>query len=382
MVTKRNETKAKPSPSNKSNSPKPTSPKKLPSTELLTRIKRAKDSLNSVAGNPLVALKAEGINSPLVITGGDELRAKRLTQWIAESFFAAPNCSVEKQSCAELSSNPRLDSFSSSLSSASLFASFRLIVLSHPDSLRANPAKRLGEILERTGDSNLIVIIAAGSDKKLLLLDHLPQGALTVEMSDFTSTELRNWIEKELLKQGHQGGITPEGTKLIADSIGNNLALISQELGRIALMIDPSTKIDRVLIEKNLLGGPEHTSFELIQALGTRNLPLAQELLQNLLEHGQHPLQISSFLSRCFRSMLFKISSQNSRADFVKSPELTNPWFMRNLTGALSRYSERRLRSIIETLGALDFQLKSSGLPPELALSLALPKLRAQRRQA
>ena len=115
------------------------------------------------------------------------------------------------------------------------------------------------------------------------------------------------------------------------------------------------------IVSKNV----EANSFELFYAIANKKVEKAQELLLTIFRQGMHPLQINSFLGRCFRTLVSQSGSK----------ELSNPWFAGKVRPYSRGYNERSLRQALKIIASLDFALKDSGLSAEDTMQNAVLKL-------
>ncbi len=114
-------------------------------------------------------------------------------------------------------------------------------------------------------------------------------------------------------------------------------------------------------------GAPERTSFQLVHLIAQKSTIKASALLKDLLEQGIHPLQLSGFLNRAFRTMLAKKTSDNKTHSSLHN-ELTNNWFLRNLSSSANLFTAQELEKSVNSLKHLDLKLKGSSLSPETHL--------------
>ena len=159
--------------------------------------------------------------------------------------------------------------------------------------------------------------------------------------------------------------------QLIIQSIGNDIGQLTQFVEKLTLLVEPTAKIEPPLISQILIERPEKTSFELFRAIARRDSLSASECLDSLLHSGMHPLQITAFLSRAYRTMLFK--SDNPKG--TNHPDFENPWYWRQLSGNSASFKSMDLRRGLAAVAVLDKELKGSKLPPELVTALMVQHL-------
>ncbi len=337
----------------------------LSTAEFLNRLRKAKELIARIP-DPGAALRQSNLGSPLIIYGEDQLRLQRYIAWLGEHLFSKEHrASVVKVFAPELSNAGRLRSFLESLRTTSLFSQCELIVIRDADSLKGANAKSIIEALQNVPE-NKFVIVSGG--------ETMPQGSLIagvtavarVQIVPLIESELKAWIERELKQCGHSAGIAAEALQSIIQSLGNDVGALTQFIEKLVLLVEPSTKIDSQLVSQILIDRPEKSSFELLRAIARRDSLGTAECVSSLLATGSHPLQITAFLSRAYRTLLFKADNPSG----ITHPDFENAWYWRQLSMNASLFRSDDLKRGIETIACLDRELKGSKLPPELVTAL------------
>jgi DNA polymerase III delta subunit len=309
------------------------------------------------------------INCPLLLNVHDPLRAKRLIDWIKNSYFNKSQTSnVSTYFGDELKSAKSIDLIINSLNSLSLFSSSQLLVIYDFDKIKADLAKKLAEALLQPNLSAVPILCAHSLGKNSALTTITKKGTV-IEVAELKGNLLNRWIQKEAMKAGAKGGIEPRAVELLAKSHAGDTFSLSQELAKLALLTDEKGQITFQLTNALLFKSPERTSFDLVTAIASGNLILATNLTASLLDQGVHPLQLNGFLSKAFRTML---ANKGVRSE---TPSFSNPWFVRNLSTAMNKFSEKNLVSALDVIKDLDFKIKSSKLSEETLMILAIQKL-------
>ncbi|MCC6221148.1 MAG: DNA polymerase III subunit delta [Deltaproteobacteria bacterium] len=344
--------------------------KKISSDKFLSLLKSTQNLSDSSA---LKRLENAGIVSPLIFLGGEDLRIKRLTDWICTKLFGNDS-QVQRISAEQITSNKNVEPLIESLRSPSLFCDEDIIVISNAEQIKANIAKPLAEAILKRLTSTFVVVVTASLNQKTPLPYYLSKASGTlVEFSELKGQRLIDWITKEALRHNETFGIAPDAALLISQCYGNDLWIISHELEKLSLSLDKKETISLAMVEESLLQGPERTSFELITQIAKKHLTASIDLTHALMNQGLHPLQISAFLSRAFRTLIAIKENETKHLSICQT--LSNPWFMRNIQANLSAFSFAELVNSLKIISDLDFRLKSTGLPDELLTSLAIKRL-------
>jgi DNA polymerase-3 subunit delta len=320
--------------------------------------------------NPLLALRSEQkILSPLVLIGEEQLRIQRLITWIRERLFP----SLDKQQTYfgdELTSKHSVTRISAALQNLSLFSSEELIVIYNADKVRVAAADPLAEALTRTSESTLVILTASAYNQRQGLFSRLKNVPHTiVDIKALEGNKLLRWIEKEAARV--DVNMSQDATAMLAKCYGNDINRLSQEVEKLALLVDTKGQITRSLVEQTSLQTPEMTSFELFQCIARKDTVRAVTLAHTLIHQGFHPLQLSSFLSRCSRILL----AQKEKQGIKLHAELSNYWFTKNLGSAANHYKSEDLVTSIDVLKNLDMSLKGANTSPELVTTIAVQRL-------
>ena len=348
-------------------------PLRVTGDQLVPQLKAVVQAMHSGERAPLAELlKRSELRSPLVIASPHHTRVRRLIAWVKENLFKDQQAGIASYFSSDLGSESALTHLKNALTSASLFSPKQLVLIYEVDKLRAAPLKSLLEALERTDPSVLVIATASDAAKAA------PIAAVgtAVELTDLQGPQLRRWIEREIQRMGSYAGqsmrIAEDAIELLVRCYGSDVEALAPELEKLTLVTPLGGEINRTLVERLSLRTGEVTSFELVKHIARKNLASATGLAAELVAQGMHPLQLSVFLSKCFRVLL----AHSERTPQAPLPsELGNQWFVRQLANAGQAFTKQELVGSLEVLSQLDFQLKDSKLPADLALSLAVLKI-------
>jgi DNA polymerase III delta subunit len=345
----------------------PSSTKKISAEQF---VKTAKAVLKTHADDEskLLALTNASLTSPFIIIGADRIRVKRVVKWIRNIFPEGDKAYFGSDLSSLSSIKPLIQSFQN----LSLFSKIDTTVIYDAHSIKAAIAKPLSESIKTCRKSKFIILTAPKVDKTTPLLNYLSSCSTTISVNELKGGDLKRWIAKESLDAG--APITPDAAELLVKRFGSDVSSISQELTKLALLTKPEEKITRTLVEYITLKTPEHTSFELVNEIAKKNVLGVQLLTKELLEKGLHPLQLSYFLSRAFRTLLYT-NDDVTHKSAVTASELSNQWFNRNLNVAKKSFNLADIRKCIELIKQLDFQLKDSKIDDITLISTITQRL-------
>lgn len=346
---------------------------------LLQQLKNVAAALAAEPRAPLGALlEREEVRSPLVVVGDDRLRARRLVEWTKEHLFAGLSDGIGIYFGSDLGTAQSTDPIRGALTAPSLFAPRQLVVIYDADKVKSGAATPLLSSLSVSGGGNLVILTAADAEKKGNFAAEAAKLGSVIRIPELHGDALLRWIHREAARHKVPGDLTvtiePEGAEVLARSWGNDLTALSHEIEKLALLADAQGKITRELVERISYRTGEVATFELVRQIARKNALAATALAHELVAQGSHPLQLSSFISRCLRTLLANHPAAGGRPH----GELANQWFLRNLGGATQQFTPAQLVTAIEAIAALDARLKDSKLDHTLALTRTVQDIAAR----
>ena len=310
------------------------------------------------------------LSSLIVIKGTERLRVRRLVQWVQETLFAEDKESCAKYFGSSLTTKASVQGIVSTLENPPLFSRAGMIVVYDVDKIKTASKNLLVDAIKSQKSPTLVLLTSGEANKKNAILSGLLSSATVVEIEELKGNKLLRWVEREIKAKGNEQEIDREALALLAENCGADISLLTQEIQRLCLLTNRQEKITLGLVEEFLRKTSKQTSFLLLQHIAKKKTSSAVAAAEELLAQGLAPLQLNSFLSRAFRTMILA-KKQSSHLP----QSLANPWFLRNLRGSTNAFSSKELKDSLDIVKSLDAQLKSSSLPPQLLVSIAISRL-------
>ena len=110
--------------------------------------------------------------------------------------------------------------------------------------------------------------------------------------------KLKQWLEGYFKETGY--GIDQNAINLLADSIGNNLEVMTNEIGKMFINLPAGTKITVDHISKYIGIHKDYNNFELTKALGFRNVVKANQIIQYFSQNPKKSSHHSDFFIDLF----------------------------------------------------------------------------------
>lgn len=183
---------------------------------------------------------------------------------------------------------------------------------------------------------------------------------LLLESSKLYENQIPEWIHN-LLKQ-KKIKAQPNVVQLLAESIGDDLSRISNEVKKIATVLQPGEELTPELVEKHIGISKDYNIFELTKAIGTKNRKkaylIAHHFTQNPKDHN-FVFYLGLIFSFFHKLMLYHASPDKSRANLAKLLGIS-PFFVKEYEIAAQNYPLKKVTAIISLLR--DTDMKSKGL--------------------
>ncbi|MDF2157701.1 DNA polymerase III subunit delta [Algoriphagus sp. CAU 1675] len=129
-------------------------------------------------------------------------------------------------------------------------------------------------------------------DGRLALAKELDKRAIFVRSDKVSEYKLTGWIDEYIRDLGHT--IEPKASQLLADSIGNNLEVLTNEVGKMLINFQGPTQITTQHISQYIGINKDYNNFEFLKAIGFRDVGKANKIIhyfsQNPKNHPVIPL--------------------------------------------------------------------------------------------
>jgi DNA polymerase III subunit delta len=137
------------------------------------------------------------------------------------------------------------------------------------------------------------ILVFAHKHKKLdgrgTLKKELDKKSIFVNSEKVKDWLLVGWVDSYFKNLGHQ--IEPKAAQLLADSIGNNLEVITNEVGKMLINFTEPTKFTTEHISKYIGINKEYNNFELSKAIGYKNAVKANQIIHYFIQNPKaHPV--------------------------------------------------------------------------------------------
>lgn len=196
------------------------------------------------------------------------------------------------------------------------------------------------------------ILVFAHKHKKLdgrsSLKKELDKKSIYVNSEKVKDWLLTGWVESYFKDLGHQ--IDAKAAQLLADSIGNNLEVITNEVGKMLINFPEPTKFTPDHISKYIGINKEYNNFELTKAIGYKDIIKANQIIHYFIQNPKaHPvIPIFSLLYNYFSKIALVHRAGPMPDNQLAGVIGINPYGLKEYLAASKNY---KLGKVIEVFG-------------------------------
>jgi len=250
----------------------------------------------------------------------------------------------------------------------------RLVVVKEADQFKSS-WKDFSAYFERPLPSTCLVFCSGASTLKSEITSLFKKNGIAVRFYHPFSSEIPEWIRRMAKERNKQ--LSREAAALLGESLENDLQRISNELEKIALYAGERGVIAREDVEAVIAAVKEVSIFNLTDCLAGKDRVKALDVLQHLLEAGEHPLKIITMIARHYRLMARAkemVQSGTSATDAGKQLGINN-FHLKGFARQAETFSVGQTREYFSLLFQTDRRLKSSRISEKIILEDMIARL-------
>ncbi len=199
-------------------------------------------------------------------------------------------------------------------------------------------------------------------DKRTKLYKLLENHGGYFESPKFRDYQIPGWIDRYLMTKGIK--TNPDASAMLTEYLGTDLHKIVNELEKLIITL-PATKpmITTTLIEKNIGISKDYNNFELLKAIGEKNILKANFIVHYFAGNSKdNPITLTiaslfGFFSKLLTYHYLPDKSKNNVAAVLK----VNPYFVKDYESAAIKYNVAKTVHIIGLLRTFDLKSKGYG---------------------
>lgn len=210
-------------------------------------------------------------------------------------------------------------------------------------------------------------------DKRKKLHKAIAKTGLVFESKKLYDNKVADWIRRVLGGKNYQ--IAPKAAQMLVDFLGTDLSKIANELDKLMLTLPKETIITDVHIEENIGISKDFNNFELLKAIGDKNVVKANRIINYFVNNPKNnpTVMTISLLNNFFTKLLLFHGLQNKSKDAVSRALGVNIYFVEDYFSASRNYPMRKVAQVIAILR--DADVKSKGVGANLSQGDILKEL-------
>ena len=243
------------------------------------------------------------------------------------------------------------------------------------DSARVNPLDRLAEYAASPAPTTCLVLIGAKIDGRRKLMNAGRKAGFLVMCEPIPRGALPGFVTRETSARGH--AISPDVADLLAEIAGPELASVVDAIERLSLYVGPSQPITEDAIAACLVRLRQSTVWELVNAVGRRELGPALLALDDVYDARDRGLRLIGLLAWSLRQLIrFEAAARGGASPEEAARRAGAPPFKaRELAGQVRKLGYGELERWLLLLADADLDLKGSKRPPRATLESTIMRM-------
>jgi len=199
-------------------------------------------------------------------------------------------------------------------------------------------------------------------DKRTKLYKLLESHGVYLESVRIRDYLIPAWIERYLMTKGIK--TDPSASAMLTEFLGTDLHKIVNELDKLIITLPLEKPVITIsLIEKNIGISKDYNNFELMKAIGEKNVLKANMIIHYFANNPRdNPITLSiasvfGFFSKLLTYHYLTDKSKNNIASILK----VNPYFVKDYETAALKYNVSKTVKIISLLRTYDMKSKGYG---------------------
>ncbi|WP_030270578.1 DNA polymerase III subunit delta [Streptomyces sp. NRRL B-24484] len=306
--------------------------------------------------------------APLTLVVGQEelLLDRAVAEVVAAAKAADPDTDVRDLAPGALQPGSLAE-----LTTPSLFAERKVIVVRAAQDLSADSVKEVKAYIDSPAEEVIMVLVHAGGAKGKGLLDAAKKaGAREVQCAKLTkSSDKLAFVRNEFRRLGRSAG--PETCQALLDALGSDLRELAAACSQLTADIEGT--IDEAAVARYYSGRAEATGFEVADLAVTGRAAEALERLRWALAVGQPPTGITYALASGVRSIgrLATVGRSMRPADLARELGMP-PWKVERVRQQMRGWTGDGVAAALTAVAEADAAVKGGSDDPAYALERAV----------
>lgn len=197
-------------------------------------------------------------------------------------------------------------------------------------------------------------------DKRKALGKLIDKKAVTVTTKKLYDNQVPTWVESYLKSKGFTA--TPKAVQMLAESIGNDLERLSNEIDKMLINFKEKVKLDETHVQKHVGISKDYNVFELQKALMLKDVIKANKIVNYFESNPKNNpiIPIIATLFSFYSKLLVVHGTKDKSERNLASVLRVNPYFVKDYITASRNYALPQVINNIHFIKTAD--LKSKGV--------------------
>lgn len=253
------------------------------------------------------------------------------------------------------------------------FADRRIIVAENTGVFKS-ANDELVEYIKNIPESTVVVFVESDVDKRNRMFKTTKDVGYICEMTKQTPEMLKKWIAGILAKDNKK--ISESTANVFLERVGSDMENIHNEIVKLIFFVGEREVIEVSDIDEITVTQINVKVFDMVDALGYKNLTKALTIYYELIANKEAPAMILYMLSRQFNIMLKVMEMKKLGADNKKIAEKTGlaPFVVTKTLKQLENFNYKTIKGALQESVDLEEQIKSGGMNDKMAIEMLLIK--------
>jgi DNA polymerase-3 subunit delta len=244
------------------------------------------------------------------------------------------------------------------------------------DGKKESPLDRLMRYVIEPVDSTCMVIVAAKVDGRRKLATVAKKQNFVVQCEPLDSRKLAAWVVSQCESRGHT--IDRDVADLLGEVAGPEMAYVNDAIERLSLYVGERAPITEVAVAECIARVRTASTWDLVDAVGTRNLGAAFVILSDAYDARDRGLPLLGALAWSIRQLArFQAATDAGlgQDEAAKAAGVYQPFRARELAQKVKAFRPKELERWLVILAETDLALKSSRRPADAILDDMLTRM-------
>jgi len=271
-----------------------------------------------------------------------------------------------------------IDAFNDAVMTVPFMANNRLVLVKYTGLFsgvkKGADVDKLAKTLEHIPSSTVVIFVEDTIDKRLKLYKSTSKLGFVAEFKTPKEKEIRVWVA-ELFKQANKN-IAPDVIAFFVNTVSFSMEAITLEVDKLIAYKDNESDITIQDIELISTKSLEVKIFDMLKAVGEKNLDKVLEIYNNMISAKESPIMILTMLARQFRLILRTkaLLRETNDINYIAQQLDTRSFVVKE---CLEQAKNFKFDTLIEALTEcleLDFKIKTGRISDKLGLEVLLIK--------